>query len=156
MRGPDSFFACQSPYNPCNFTSLYVIEGVPDLEKIRQKLGASWVERKDTQGRPMFTKLKLKAVERANYFAWEYHSEFDLSQHVRYLHPNDPNRLIPESQLFQEITALYDNILPSDKPQWEVLLVPNYCYEDGSSARSGSTHHYALIFRVHHSIMDGK
>lgn len=43
MRGQDAFWASESEYNPCNFTSLYIIEGVPDLEKIRTRLGASWV-----------------------------------------------------------------------------------------------------------------
>ncbi|OXA60729.1 uncharacterized protein LOC110844958 [Folsomia candida] len=154
MRGQDAFWASESEFNPCNFTSLYVIEGVPDLEKIRQRLKSSWIERKDTQGRAMFTKLKLKAVQRANYFGWEYHSQFDLSEHIRYLHPDNPDKHTGEAELFEEITAIYDRILPADKPQWEVLVVPNYHYEDDTSGRKGS-HHYALIFRVHHSIMDG-
>lgn len=43
MRGEDAFYAKEAPYNPGNFTSLYIIEGVPDLDKIRKRFGASWV-----------------------------------------------------------------------------------------------------------------
>jgi hypothetical protein len=152
MRGEDAFWAFESPANPGNFTSMYVIEGDGDLNKIREKLSSSWVEQKDSKGQPMFSKLKLKAIQTAGYFAWQFHETFDINEHIRYLHPESPSRITSEDELFEEIKNFYDVILPDDKPQWEILVVPNYVYNDTSLQNKT---HYAVIFRIHHSIMDG-
>lgn len=152
MRGEDAFWASESPANPGNFTSMYIIQGDCDLSKIRSKLSTSWVEAKDPKGRPLFSKLKLRAVKKSGYFAWEDHDNFDINEHIRFLHPENPKKVTGEDQLFEEIREIYDITLASDKPQWEILIVPNYVY---NNPELREMKHYAIIFRIHHSIMDG-
>jgi len=156
MRGEDAFWAFESPANPGNFTSMYVIRGVANLQKIRERLTSAWINAKDPKsGRPLFAKLKCKAVKLpCGYFGWEHCGDnFDVNSHIRYLNPLYPNTPTSESALFSELSRNYDVILPSNKPQWEILIVPHYIYNSAASTSNGP--HYAIVFRIHHSIMDG-
>jgi hypothetical protein len=79
--------------------------------------------------------------------------KLDIKNHVKIMSGcEDFQRTFSESEIFDKIQYVYDDFFPGDTPQWEILVIPNYRYnKENATAKS----HYALLFRVHHSIMDG-
>lgn len=156
MSGADAVWGTESFCNACNFTSLYVIEGKCDLERIRKKILYGIVE-KEINGEKIYEKLKWKANTKCFYPVWEkMYNEFNINNHVKMIgyRPDNSTEIFTETQVFDEISKIFDYPLAKTKPQWETLVVPNYIYDDPISSQKPGKY-YALIFRMHHSIMDG-
>ena len=147
IDGIDAVWAPVYPATVPNLSSLYVIEGNCDIGKIRKKL--------DTIAKhPNYARLKYRIIRKFGYFTWEDVSlSFDIRNHVKILPGCDSETVYSESEVFEKIGAIYDTFMSDERPQWEVLLVPKYKYnkDNGNDTRS----HYAMVFRIHHSILDG-
>ncbi|CAG7833036.1 unnamed protein product [Allacma fusca] len=142
MNSSDAFWAIEDKNQSCNFNCVYVLQGVCDVAKIRQKIWAI-TEKKD------YERMRRIVVHKFGFFCWRRVSNMNIRNHVKIL--ENPNKnATTEKQVFAHIQKL-DVVFPQNKPPWEALIIPNFMYEDQEEGKR----HYALIFRVHHAIMDG-
>ncbi|CAG7719192.1 unnamed protein product [Allacma fusca] len=147
IDGIDAVWAPVYPATVPNFTSLYVLEGQCDLNKIRKKI--QLVTR-----HPNYVRFNYRVTRKYGYYCWEDTSDkFDVKNHVKIMSGcEDFQRTYSESEIFDKIQYVYDDFFPGDNPQWEILVIPNYRY---NSPKESGKSHYAILFRMHHSILDG-
>jgi len=140
MSGRDSFVSHDEYANSCNHYSLYIIKGRCDLAKIRSKF-TKILEEKADDGEVVYDRMKRRLIKRFGYYCWEHMGKtFDINKHVRYLRPEwNSESVCTEEGIFNEIRELYDHPFKGDKPQWEILVVPNFKYnsEDVCLRRNG-------------------
>ncbi len=152
MNGNDAIWAYDEYANCSAITALYVLQGTPDMAKIRSRFGTRmlgfWED-----GKEVYAVLRNRATKKFGFYCWEHAGNIDLHHHVRYINENmGQDQPMTEGEVFDEIRKFYDFPMSSHRPQWEILIVPNYVYNDPEMAKQ---RHYALVFRVHHSFMDG-
>jgi hypothetical protein len=149
MSGRDSFVSHDEYANSCNHYSLYVMKGRCDLGKIRGKFSRILEEKAD-DGEIVYDRMKRRLIKRFGYYCWEHMGKsFDINKHVRYLRPEwDAQSVCTEQEIFSEIRELYDHPFKGDKPQWEILVVPNYKYE--SEAMRNNNNNNNNNVEVHH------
>ena len=132
-----------------NFTSLYVLQGQCNLDDIRRRIQTQLVE-KIVDGKRIYKRLEYRVVRKFGFYCWERYDDFKVEKHVRRI--SGTKKEFSEDELFGAMSSIADVPIASDKPQWEILVVPKFIY-NGSSMQGQNF--YAVIFRVHHSIMDG-
>jgi WS/DGAT/MGAT family acyltransferase len=130
MWAVDKDPALRSDY--CNLT---ILDGVPDVRRLRAKLAAAIVELPRLAERVVAAPLRIVPPE------WRPDPTFDLDYHLRRV-------ALPGSGSMRELLDLASTLctLPLDRsrPLWEFTLVEGL---EGGRA--------ALLQRVHHAIVDG-
>lgn len=148
MKSGDAVWAQEDYAQCCNFNCVYVLEGFCDLEKIRQKF------QKLTEN-PKYERMRRNVVRKFGFFCWERNENVCINEHVKLM--QDGAEPLTDEQVFQKISEFTDEVFPQDKPPWEVLVVPRYQYTSKFPEESlpRNKRYYALVFRVHHALMDG-
>ena len=154
MSGNDAFWAYDEYANCCYFTALYVLQGECSMKKVRARFINNVLD-KVVDGEEIYGVFRNRAMKKFGFYCWERTERVVPEEHIRFItnsEVEDQDVPMTEDQVFEEIKKIYDYPLRSDRPQWEVLVVPNYVYNDPGLA---ATKHYALVMRIHHSFMDG-
>jgi hypothetical protein len=152
MKGNDAFWAYDEYANCSAITALYVLQGTADMDQIRNRFTTKvlgvWED-----GKEVYAVFRNRASRKFGFYCWEEVGDIDFHQHIRHINPDlGHDKPMTEDDVFAEIRKVYDYPMSGHRPQWEVLIVPNYVYNDPAMANQ---RHYALVFRVHHSFMDG-
>lgn len=159
----DSFQIFDRPNNLLETYTLLILKGAGDLGKIKKALSDKVINN------VTYEKLRCRVVKKFGFYCWEILSpeEFRLEEHVK-LVENNNLRIFPglnnntleikeaaftEKQVFEKLSEFYSCGMQIDKPRWEVNLVTKFSYETDNL--NDEIPQYAVIFRVHHSIMDG-
>ena len=121
--------------------ALMVIEGAPDIEKIRRIVHDRLVYGKDEKGERICSRLTQVIQKHFGYFVWKEDENFSVKHHVLNWNGNFPNSL---EDLEVAISEICSTPLPEFLSPWQFLVVP-ILEEDC----------FGLILRVHHSVADG-
>lgn len=147
LSGMDAVLACPEPYNtPLVIMSPYfpVSKKIKDKNQILQFLDHQIIKSN------LFPNLKQRIVKKFGYFFWYNVDNFNLEDHVRYLHAERPDTPVTRN----EIRHLCGHVLgrmsfdPSRSP-WELILIPNFFDQNNPHLKS------CIILRVNHCLMDG-
>jgi diacylglycerol O-acyltransferase len=90
---------------------------------------------------PLYRKRPRRSITTLGQWGWEIDRGFDLEHHVRRSALPRPGRVL---ELLALCSRLHSTLLDRQRPLWEVHLIEGL--DDG---------HYAVYFKVHHSLMDG-
>lgn len=151
----DAAFALEEPGNLITMQTFGFFKGSIDLSKLQERVKKAIMECKSEDGRRPYDKLTWKLSDKLGFFTWEVKNDtFDITQHVKPCQGIDSNKVYTEKGVQELAETFLDVPVSSEKPQWEVLYVPNVRM-GGNSEDIDDDQHYALIFRVQHAYFDG-
>jgi hypothetical protein len=95
-------------------------------------------------------KMNHKLISVMGFPAWEKIpvKEMDMEKHVKVVDDGDE---MGELEVFQVMRTIQDKPIVNMAP-WEVYVIPRFSYNKNNST---TTKYYAVIYRIHHAIMDG-
>jgi len=151
---------------------MYVIQGSYDPTKIKERIKDSVLS--ELVG----GKMARKIVSVLGYPCWadldEPNSISDnIDKYIKVI--LDKGQVNTEDDIFELFRKVQDIPHDSNRAPWEVFIVPNFKYknsddpsknnnteqdkvkttEDSSEPQSTAQQLYAVVFRIHHSLMDG-
>lgn len=98
----------------------------------------------------LYPNLKQKIVKKFGYLFWYNVDNFNLEEHVRYLHPECPEKPMTHKEVRKATTyTLGRGQFDSNRSPWELVIVPNYFDENKPHLKS------CILLRVNHCLMDG-
>jgi hypothetical protein len=163
MDGADAAWGSKWYANDNAFMSCYIIEGNCCIDKIRERIYTRFINSTIPGNKELFWYEKMRAniVQKCGFYCWEKYPEFDIRDHIRFAQ-NDPSVVMCEEEVFKEMQSWVDKPLPSNIPQWEIVVIPNFIYSSpqsrdnqNNSSNLPKKSYYGLIWRINHSIMDG-
>ena len=141
LRADDAVWQQDRPTNRHIIHALMVIEGTPDIEKLRQIIYERLVYGKDERGKRICPRLTQVIQKHLGYFVWKEDENFSMKNHVLNWEGNHPKSL---DDLEVAISEICSSSLPDFLSPWQFLVVP---------VLEGDC--FGLILRVHHSVGDG-
>jgi hypothetical protein len=126
-------------------TNMMVINSVFTLDRMDIKiLRELWMERVMDAGEGRrYPRFRQRVVDVKGKAFWEEDADFDIARHI-VLAPGLEERIYDKSDLQKYIGGAASKPLPTDRPLWQFLLIPDF--SDGCSA---------VVSRVHHVLGDG-
>lgn len=122
--------------------ALMVIEGSPDIDKLRKIICERLVYGKDEKGERICPRLTQVIQKHLRHFVWKEDEDFSVDKHV--LNWNGLNYPQSLEDLEVVISEICSGPLPEGLSPWQIIVVP-ILQEDC----------FGLLLRVHHSVADG-
>ncbi|EDW55674.1 GM17057 [Drosophila sechellia] len=133
-----------TPKNAGVFHFLLQVEGDCDFERIRMAYAQHLTDLRDKTGMLRFPKLRQKLVTCWGHYAWVNDSSgFNINNHVLLSTHKYRGRPVSESNIQEYVSELATKYIPSDLPQWQVIVIPN----------SDSTQSFYILIKLHHLII---
>jgi hypothetical protein len=148
VDGEDGVFGTKIKGN-CNsmIQGFQIIKGVPNLQTMREKYTELFQK---TNGDYM--RLQHIFSHKFLYFCWQRDNKFDLKNHIRVLDDWDIKKEVDERKIMEILGTYSTQEMSSNKPQWEILLIPKYRVDGQSSSKECD--HYAIFTRFNHAYSD--
>ena len=141
LREDDAVWRQDRPSNRHIVNALMVIEGAPDIAKLRQIICDRLVYGKDENGERICPRLTQVIEKHLGWFVWKEDEHFTIEKHVLNWEGNSPKS---SEDLEVVVSAISSTPLPQGISPWQFLVVP-IIEEDC----------FGVILRVHHSVADG-
>ena len=151
----DATWAFEKYASPSTCTGLYVVKGKCDYDKILRRMEHCMTL--EIKGKLMFDRMRYALRNVMGYVCWERMQNFDMKNHVKLISDRNPKLTgaLGENEVFEELRRIHDETFSDPNfPPWEILVVPNYIHNN-SGTQNKEDSHYALVFRIHHAVMDG-
>ncbi|KAH8241788.1 hypothetical protein KR026_000548, partial [Drosophila bipectinata] len=133
-----------TPKNAGIFHFLLQVEGNCDFEKIKRSYSQYLTDLRDKTGTLRFPKLRQKLVTCWGNYAWvNDNSGFNINNHVLLSTHKYRGRPVTESNIQDYVSELATKYIPSDLPQWQVIVIPN----------SEPSQPYYILIKLHHLII---
>ncbi|XP_030383743.1 uncharacterized protein LOC115631193 [Scaptodrosophila lebanonensis] len=148
-----------TPKNAGIFHFLLQVEGPCCFERIKQQYAAQLTDLRDKTGMLRFPKLRQKLVTCWGQYAWVNDSSgFSINNHVLLSTHKYRGRAVNESNIQEYVSELATKYIPSDLPQWQVIVIPttlaNTSTSEGESPEANSSpERYYILVKVHHLII---
>ncbi|XP_001356491.3 uncharacterized protein [Drosophila pseudoobscura] len=126
------------------FHFLLQVEGACDFELIKRSYAQHLTDLRDKTGMVRFPKLRQKLVNCWGHYAWVNDSSgFNINNHVLLSTHKYRGRPVNDSNIQDYVSELATKYIPSDLPQWQVIVIPS----------SDSTQPYYILIKLHHLII---
>lgn len=132
-------FLHESENNRNFINGLFVINGKPDIDQIRQLLMERIILHCEE---PTYIHMRQKVVKRYGRYVWQNEDDFDIKKHVIFYDGQSPCN---EAELQDILSNLASSPLPNDISPWIFVLVPLNMEKE----------QFAACIRIHHSLGDG-
>ncbi|KAH8352003.1 hypothetical protein KR084_001143, partial [Drosophila pseudotakahashii] len=133
-----------TPKNAGVFHFLLQVEGDCDFERIKMSYAQYLTDLRDKTGMLRFPKLRQKLVPCWGHYAWVNDiSGFNINNHVLLSTHKYRGRPVTESNIQEYVSELATKYIPSDLPQWQVIVIPN----------SDNSQPYYILIKLHHLII---
>ena len=141
LRGDDAVWQQDRPTNRHIIHALMVVEGKPDIAKLREIIQERLAYGKDEKGKRICPRMTQVIQNYMGYFVWKEDKNFSMEKHVLNWEGNLPKTLDDVEETIAEICP---NPLPENLSPWQFLVFP-VLEEDC----------FGLLLRIHHSVADG-
>ena len=141
FRGDDAVWQQDRATNRHIIHALMVIEGSPDIHKLRKIISERLVYGKDGKGERICPRLTQVIERHLGYYVWKEDENFSIEKQVLNWTGDYPKRL---EDLEVAISEICSTPLPKALSPWQFLVVP--ILEENC---------FGLLIRVHHSVADG-
>jgi len=121
--------------------ALMVVDGPPDINKLRKIICERLVYGKDEKGERICPRLTQVIQRHLGYYVWKEDEDFTVEKQVLNWTGDHPKRL---EDLDEAISEICSTPLPEAVSPWQFLVVP--ILEENC---------FGLLLRVHHSVADG-
>lgn len=151
----DGFWAFEDFASCSTCLGLYIIEGNCDIEKIRAR------QKKTIESDLVGGKMTRKLITVLGFSCWETipPEELDMRKYVRSVNSRGEEideqkvqslEVMREKDVFQVMRIIQDKPIENKAP-WEIVVIPKFTYDKGESSGE-QIKHYAVIYRIHHSV----
>ena len=141
FRGDDAVWQQDRATNRHIIHALMVVEGSPDIHKLRKIISERLVYGKDEKGERICPRLTQVIERHLGYYVWKEDENFSVEKQVLNWTGDYPKR---SEDLEVAISEICSTPLPKALSPWQFLVVP--ILEENC---------FGLIIRVHHSVADG-
>ncbi|XP_037711088.1 uncharacterized protein LOC119548072 [Drosophila subpulchrella] len=133
-----------TPKNAGIFHFLLQVEGDCDFDRIKMSYAQYVTDVRDKTGMLRFPKLRQKLVSCWGHYAWVNDSSgFNINNHVLLNTHKYRGRPVTESNIQEYVSELATKYIPSDLPQWQVIVIPN----------AENCQPYYILIKLHHLII---
>lgn len=143
LREDDAVWLQDRPTNRHVIHAFMLIEGSPNVEKLRELVAERLVWAKDENGKRICARLSQVISTHLGNFIWEEDKHFDIKNHVTCWRGCSPKTKEELEQVMSEIMSSpleMTNISP-----WQFVVVPT----------SLEGNKFAFLLRIHHTMADG-
>ncbi|EDW75516.1 uncharacterized protein Dwil_GK23898 [Drosophila willistoni] len=134
-----------TPKNAGIFHFLLQVEGPCDFERIKRAYSTQLIDLRDKTGILRFPKLRQKLVTCWGHYAWVNDSSgFNINNHVLFSTHKYRGRPVNESNIQDYVSELATKYIPSDLPQWQVIVIPTSDHDNQP---------YYILIKLHHLII---
>lgn len=121
--------------------AVMVVEGQPDIRKLRKIICERIVYGKDEKGARICPRLTQVVQRHLRYYVWKEDENFGIEKQVLNWTGEYPKRL---EDLDRTISEICSTPLPEGLSPWQFIVVPIL-----------EENYFVLLLRIHHSIADG-
>ena len=121
--------------------ALMIVDGLPDINKLRKIICERLVYGKDDKGERICPRLTQVIQRHLGYYVWKEDDDFSIEKQVLNWTGDHPKRLEDLEAVISEICS---TPLPEALSPWQFLVVPIL-----------QENCFGLLLRVHHSVADG-
>lgn len=141
FRGDDAVWQQDRATNRHIIHAVMVVEGSPDIHKLRKIISERLVYGKDEKGERICPRLTQVIERHLGYYVWKDDENFSVEKQVLNWTGDYPKR---SEDLEVAISEICSTPLPKALSPWQFLVVP--ILEENC---------FGLLIRVHHSVADG-
>ena len=141
FRGDDAVWQQDRATNRHIIHAVMVVEGSPDIHKLRKIISERLVYGKDEKGERICPRLTQVIERHLGYYVWKEDENFSVEKQVLNWTGDYPKR---SEDLEVAISEICSTPLPKALSPWQFLVVP--ILEENC---------FGLLIRVHHSVADG-
>ena len=141
FREDDAVWQQDRETNRHIINALMIIEGLPDIEKLRRIIYERLVYGIDERGERICPRLTQVIQKHFGYFIWKEDENFEMENQVLNWKGDNPKSI---EDLEVVVSELCSSPLPQSLSPWQFIVVP--IVEEDS---------FGLLLRVHHSVADG-
>ncbi|CAG7725579.1 unnamed protein product [Allacma fusca] len=127
----------------------YVIEGTPDIIRVKELILNNWIKAKYENGSPRFGELTHYVSHWMGFAFWTPEKKFNIGEHVKI--KGSESGFTTETQLTVYMNELSTKPYEKYKSPWELIIVPNIVRERFADRTPRS----AVIINFHHCLTDG-
>lgn len=138
----DAVWQQDTPTNRHIIHALMILEGTPNLEKIKKIVCERMVYKVNENGERVCPRLSQVITKCCGQFVWKEEENFQIEQHISLWQGEVPKN---KEELENVLSKLAPTPLPNDLSPWHFYIIPTK-YERPS---------YAFLMRIHHSMGDG-
>ncbi|XP_037958981.1 uncharacterized protein LOC119688375 [Teleopsis dalmanni] len=144
-----------TPRNAGIFHFLLKVKGSCEFEKIKEYYASNLTDRRDKAGFLRFPKLRQRLVACWGHYAWvNDSSSFNINNHILMASRTFRGRPVNETNIEDYISDLATKYIPSDLPQWQVLIIPTFAVDQNTGGcQVIQNDHYYVLIKVHHLII---
>jgi len=132
-------FLHESETNRNFINGLFVINGTPDIDQIRQLLMERIILNCDE---PTYVHMRQRVVREYGHYVWQDEDNFDINRHVVFYDGELPCN---DTELQEILSNLASSPLPDNISPWIFVIVPLNMDKE----------QFATCIRIHHSLGDG-
>lgn len=141
FRGDDAVWQQDRATNRHIIHALMVVEGSPDINKLRKIICERLVYGEDEKGERICPRLTQVVQRHLGYYVWKEDENFSIEKQVLNWTGDYPKRV---EDLQAAISEICSTPLPKALSPWQFLVLPIL---EGNC--------FGLLIRVHHSVADG-
>ncbi|XP_023291375.2 uncharacterized protein LOC111674922 [Lucilia cuprina] len=140
------------------FNFLIQVKGPCDFDQIKRYYEEHLTSAREKTGQLKFPKLRQQLVNCWGHYGWvKDTSSFNLNNHI--LLNTSPHRgyAVNDSNIQDFISDLVTKYIPSDLPQWQVIVIPTSTKASTSQEEKNDEYdqdeHYYILLKIHHLII---
>ncbi|XP_076030027.1 uncharacterized protein LOC143018508 [Oratosquilla oratoria] len=172
-KGMDALFNLDSPVARPFITTVMILKGRPEMSKIRSTLADKVLNVLDARGRFKYPKFRQFISRQGGYSIWRDEINFSAKRHIKLMQENGTAVFVrDEDDLLDAVSLRANRPFVRGMSQWEVVVAPIQRFvrplssspetTEGQDQKSPTSDndlefsYYAVIFRIHHAMGDGK
>lgn len=132
-------FLHESENNRNFINGLFVINGTPDIDQLRELLMTRVILNSEE---PSYARMRQRVVKEYGHFVWQTEEDFDVQRHVMFYDGPSP---CTEAELQQTMSSLASEPFPEDISPWIFVVMPLNMGKE----------QFAICIRIHHALGDG-
>lgn len=153
VSGLGAIYLAHTPYTKpvTTIITYFTLTSKPEIDQVVRIFNERIFSKKlETEGRYVYPELAQKIVPKYGYNFFHTVDDFDIRNHVRYLNPDDPEKLVTRTEITTEVMRDLGRLPfnPNQSP-WETIVIPNLIDEGDRTVKG------MLLFRCHHGLLDG-
>ncbi|XP_065355809.1 uncharacterized protein LOC135950207 [Calliphora vicina] len=140
------------------FNFLIQVKGPCDFVQIKRYYEEHLTSARNKTGHLKFPKLRQQLVNCWSHYGWvKDTSSFNLNNHI--LLNTSPHRgyAVNDANIQDFISDLVTKYIPSDLPQWQVIVIPaatkSAQSQEENDAETDQDEHYYILLKIHHLVI---
>ncbi|XP_075152051.1 uncharacterized protein LOC142226070 [Haematobia irritans] len=142
------------------FNFLLQVKGKCDFDDIKRHYEEHLTEVRNKAGYLKFPRLRQKLMNCWGHYGWVIDkSSFHINNHILLNKSTYRGSPVHDGNIQDFVSTLVEKYIPSDLPQWQVIVIPTASAKPSSNVEGSDTErgmqeeHYYILLKIHHLII---